>query len=223
MNSIINFLLNNQITLLIIYLLVILLITFIVLNIKHNYIGNFNEASFYRILKKLYKKYDYPYIKEIILPINKETNIYYDAIVFGDKFIYIIEIKNHQGKVKIDPIDDWYYINKNKKFPFINPFYDLDLKLHVLNRYLEINRFHIIPITVYSKNTLVEGSKGNNNLIKFSQITSFIKYFESKENVSKFSADFIEKKGNYILDINVKNRKARRRLIYDLKNSHIKR
>lgn len=223
MSGIIDFLINNQITLLFIYLILFFLVIFFGLKIKHHFIGNFNEASFYRYLKKIYKKYDYPYIKEIILPINKETNIYYDAIVFGDKFIYIIEIKNHQGKLRIDAIDDWYYINKNNKYPFINPFYDLDLKLHVLNRYLEINKYNIIPVTVYSSQTKIEGSKGRNNLIKFSQISAFIKHFESKENVSKFTPDYIEKKGNYLLGINIKNRKERKKLINDLKNSHIKR
>ena len=222
MDNIIDFFINNQITLLFVYFIIIVLVVLLIYKVKHHFFGTFNEAKFYRYLKRLYKEKDYPYIKEIILPINKETYLYYDAIVFGDKFIYLIEIKNHNGEVKIDPLDDWYYY-KNKVHPFINPFYDLDLKLHVLNRYLEINKYRLIPVTVYSPQTKIVGYKGKNNLIMFSQIAAFIEHFESNPNTKKFTPDFIEEKGNYILDINIKKKSIRKQVINDIKNNHIKR
>ena len=223
MDKLINFFTNNQLALLAIYLILVIIIIYLIFLIKHHFFRNFNEAKFYRYLKRLYKEKDYPYIKEIILAINKETYIYYDAIVFGDKFIYLIEIKNHNGELKIDPLDDWYFNNKNKLFAFINPFYDLDLKLHVLNKYLEINKYRLIPLVVYAPHTKIVGYKGKNNLIMFSQIAAFINHFEGNEKTKAFSPDFIENKGNYILDINIKNKRIRREVLNDLKNNHIKR
>lgn len=223
MDILVDFFLNNKIILLFVYIIAIGLLALIIYQIKRYFWGNFNDAKFFRYLKRIYKKYDYPYIKEIILPINKETYLYYDAIVFADKFIYLIELKNHKGTLVIDPLDDWYFHDKKNTYPFINPFYDLDLKLHVLNRYLDINKYRLIPVTIYSPQTNLVGHKGKNNLIMYSQINSFIKHFENNPHTKKFSADFIEEKGNYILDINVKKRSIRKKVINDLKNNHIKR
>ncbi|MDL2211838.1 NERD domain-containing protein [Erysipelotrichaceae bacterium OttesenSCG-928-M19] len=224
MKEIINFITSNYYIIIAIYLIVFVLLIILFYKFKHSYIGTFSEANIFRKLKKIYKKYDYPYIKEIILPINKESYAYYDAIVFGDKFIYLIEIKNHHGDILIDPLDDWVYVeSSNKQHPFINPFYELELKKHIINRFLEININRIIEIVVYNTKTKPQGSKGKNHLIAANQLNSIIKHYESRENIPKFSPDLIEDKGNYLLEINIKKKKIRRKVINDLRNQRTKR
>ncbi|MDF9867371.1 hypothetical protein OKW22_000941 [Bacilli bacterium PM5-3] len=224
MNKIVGIFLNNYYLLLAFYVLVALLVIFLIIIIKHNVVGIFHEASIFRRLKNLYKKYDYPYINEIILPINKESYAYYDAIVFGDKFVYLIEIKNHNGNLLIDPLDDWQYIKKNKQsFSFMNPFYELELKKHILNRFMEIDKNRYIEIVVYNNSTIINGKKGKNHLVAANQLNSLIRHYESMDNIQKFSPDFIEKKGNYILGINIKKRSIRKSVISDLKLQHSKR
>ena len=224
MNAIISFFSNNYYLLFIIYILGFLLLVYFVFKLRNHFVGNFHEANVIRKLKKIYHKYNYPYIKEIILPINQESYAYYDAIVFGDKFIYLLEIKNHAGTILIDPLDDWIFIDsKKKKFVFMNPFYELELKKHILNRFLEINKTRIIEIVVYNNATKLEGSKGKNHLISFNKLSSIIRYYEEKENVSKIPPNVIEKKGNYILEINVKKRKIRKEVINGLKDQRMKR
>lgn len=224
MDKVIDFFYKNYIFVLILYTIIILVLIFLILKFIKYYFGNFHEANIFRRLKKLYNKYDYPYIQQIILPINKETYAYYDAIVFGDKFIYLLEIKNHIGKVFIDPLDDWtYYDKKGQEHHFMNPFYELELKKHIINRFLEVDKNRIIEITVYNTKTKPQGNKGKNHLIAVNQISSLIQYYEKKENITKFSPDAIEDKGNNILEINVKKKSIRRKVINDLKNQRAKR
>ena len=206
-------------------LLIVLLIGLILLikMIIKIVIGNFNEANVFKRLKKIYKTNDYPYIKEIILPINKETYAYYDAIVFGNKFFYLIEIKNHKEQLFIDPLDDWYFVNKKKKIAFTNPFYELELKKHILNRFLEIDKNRLIEVVVYNTVAVPKGNKGKNHLIAVNQINALIKHYEQKDDLKSFGPDFIEKKGNYLLEIAINKKKIRKNVIEDLKSQRIKR
>lgn len=214
---------GNTFLLIIIYVLIIIIFIVLVLKIRKILKGNFGEANIFRRLKRIYNQYDYPYINQIILPINKESFAYYDSIVFGNKFIYILEIKNHSGNIKVDAIDDWIYLDKNKeKYTIVNPFYELELKKHILNRFLEIDRSRIIEVVVYNNNTKCIGNKKNHHLIAVNQIAALIKHYEKKD-VSRFTPDLIEKKGNYILDINIKNKKIRKKVINDLENQRTKR
>ena len=224
MDKIINFLYDNYFLIIIIYIIIIILLIYLILKFIKYYFGNFHEANVFRRLKNIYNKFDYPYIKQIILPINKETYAYYDAIVFGDKFIYLLEIKNHQGNILIDPLDDWtYHDKKGQEYHFMNSFYELELKKHIINRFLEVDKHRIIEVTIYNTKTKPQGNKGKNHLIAVNQINSLIQHYEKKENISKFSPDIIEQKGNYILEINIKQRSIRKKVINDLKNQRIKR
>lgn len=223
MDAILKFFTSNII---IIYFSIIFIILLFILTLKklyHYFYGNFNEANIFRRLRRLYKKYDYPFIKEIILPINKESYVYYDAIIFGDYYIYILEIKNHNNTLLIDSLDDWIVKDKKHSIKIMNPFYELELKKHILNKYIDINLYRIIEVTIYNNKTIIKGNKQNNILIKASQITSLIRHFESNTKYKKFSPNLIEEKGNYILDINVKKRKIRKKIISDLKNQRLKR
>lgn len=214
---------SNPIFYLFFYLVLIIIIIFIIRYIQNTFIGNFKEAKLFKYLKRLYKQEDYPYIKEIILPINSDTYVYYDAIVFGDKYIYIIEFKNHDGLLLIDPVDDFTFVNRNmKSYTFTNAFYETELKKHILNRFLEVNRERIVEIILVGPKTKIEGIKGNNYLIRLNQVNNFIKYHENKSDISKFNIDFIESKGNYLLSSNVKKRSIRKKIIDELKNSRSK-
>lgn len=222
-NNILEYFYTNTFFVIIFYLVTTILIIIIAFKLKHYFKGTFNEANVFKRLKRIYNKSDYPFIKEIILPINKESFAYYDAIVFGNRFIYLIEIKNHSGYLKIDPLDDWIYTDKNKnKHLIINPFYELELKKHILNRFLEVDRSRIVEVVVYNTNTECIGNKGNHHLIAVNQINALITHYESKK-ISVFSPELIEKKGNYILGINNKNLKIRKKVISDLKNQRSKR
>ncbi|MGL4382374.1 MAG: nuclease-related domain-containing protein, partial [Bacilli bacterium] len=122
MSALLDSILLNESLMIFIYVISILLILIIVIRFYLSKRGYFGEGNIYKILKKLYLKNDYPYIKQIILPINKQNYVYYDAIVFGDYFIYIIEVKNHNGRIIIDPLDDWIYVDsKETKYTINNP------------------------------------------------------------------------------------------------------
>lgn len=214
---------TNPIFYLVFYIVLIIIILLIIKLIFNKHIGKFKEAKLFKYLKKLYKQTDYPYIKEIILPINEDTYVYYDAIVFGDKYIYIIEFKNHDGLLMIDPVDDFTYIDSNlNKNTFTNAFYETEVKKFILNRFLEINKDRIIEVVVIGPKVKVQGEKGNNYLIKLSQVNNFIKKHENHSDIPKFDIDFIESKGNYLLSSNVKKKKIRRKIIDELKNNRYK-
>lgn len=214
---------NNSILLLLTYILIILLVIYVFYRLIHHFTGNFGEGNVYKRLKKIYSKYDYPFLKQIILPINEETYAYYDAIVFGDRFIYLIEIKNHKGKLIIDEINDWGYIDdKQDEHVFINAFYENDVKKHILNRFLNLNQYRIIELVVLNNRTSYFGEKGKNNLINAKQLRAFIEHFEAKENIGKINPQYIVKKGNELLAIDVKKRKMRKQVIDDLKDQRTK-
>lgn len=214
---------NNSILLLITYVLIVLVVIYVIYRIIHHFTGNFGEGNVHKRLKKVYGKYDFPYIKQIILPINEETYAYYDAIVFGDRFIYLIEIKNHKGKLIVDGINDWVYIDdKQNEHVFINAFYENDVKKHILNRFLNLNQYRIIEVVVLNNKTSYFGQKGKNNLINAKQLKAFIQHFESKENIGKIHPAYIVKKGNELLGLDVKKRSVRKRVINDLKNQRTK-
>jgi len=224
MDKLLEIILENYYLLVVGYLLLALLLIYIISKIIKYNIGTFHEANVFKRLKKIYKKYDYPYIKEIILPINKDSYAYYDAIVFGNKFFYLLEIKNHNGPILIDPLDDWQCLNNKKHaISFMNPFYELELKKHILNRFVEIDKNRFIEVVVYNNKTKPQGKKGKNHLISVAQISSLINHYENKQDIKGFSPDFIEKKGNYLLEINVKKRSVRKSVITDLKIQHTKR
>ncbi|MEG0283718.1 MAG: nuclease-related domain-containing protein [Erysipelotrichales bacterium] len=223
MDGIIDLLTNNNILLFIVYFILLLIVILIIYKIKKKYYANFGEAIVFRKLKQLYNKNDYPYIKNIILPINDEAYAYYDAIVFGNKYFYIIEIKNHKGYLKIDEVDDWVYSDNSEQHSFINPFYELEVKKHILNRYIEIDKARIIEITVYNKQTKPVGKKGHNHLINVSQLKSLINHYEKNPDISTIPPKVVEEKGNYLLDIDVKKRNIRKKVISDLKNQRVKR
>lgn len=222
--SFLDFIYGNTIITVIFYLIIFILVVIFLLYLYKVNFGNFNEASLFKRLKRLYKEKDYPYIKEIILPLNEQQQIYYDAIVFGDKFIYLIEMKNHVGTLHIDPLNDWYYQDgKNKKISFTNPFYELDVKKHVLNKFLKQNQARYVELVVYNLNTKIEGNKGlGNNLVSIKQLNSFIKYQEQHSDLAIMDPTNIEKMGNYLLSINIKKKKVRYKLINKLKNQRVK-
>lgn len=214
---------NNSILLLLTYILVVIIAVYTVYRIIHYFSGNFGEGNVHKRLKRIYNKYDYPFIKEIILPINEETYAYYDAIVFGDRFIYLIEIKNHKGKLIVDDINDWSYIDDHQKeHVFINAFYENDVKKHILNRFLNLNQHRIVELVVLNNKTSYFGQKGNNNLINAKQLKAFIQHFEAKDNIGKINPQYIVKKGNELLALNVKKRGVRKSVINDLKNQRTK-
>lgn len=223
MEKILSFI-NNPIFKLSIVLIIILFVLFWFIKYYRFYMGNFKEGNVFKSLKRLYRKKDYPFIRQIILPINAKSYAYYDAIVFGDKFVYNIEIKNHDGYLVVDPLDKWIYVNKSAKEKSIpNAFYELEVKSHILNRYLEINPSKIINVCIYNKNTKIKGDKGQYNLISVKQIHSFINHFESLENEGKFPISFIEGKGNFVVSHNVKKAIKRKGVINRLKDLRIKR
>lgn len=223
MESIISFISNPWFKLSILAIIGVFLFVWF-LRRYHFYYGNFGEGNVYKSLKKLYDKNDYPFIRQIILPVNAKSYAYYDAIVFGDKFIYNIEIKNHNGYLVVDPLDKWIFIDKNaKEITIPNAFYELEVKTHILNRYLEINPNKIINVCIYNKNTKIKGVKGRNQLINVKQIHSFINYFESIEDEPKIPISFIESKGNFVVSHNMKKLSKRRSVISRLKYLRIKR
>lgn len=205
------------------YIIIIVLVIYLFFLLKHIIVGNFGEGNVLLTLKKIHKKYDYPYIKHIILPINKGVYTYYDAIVFGDYYIYIIEIKNHDGLVQIDTLDDWVYVDKRMKEHIItNPFYENEIKRHILNRLLDLKEDRIVEIIVANNTTNIKGRKGNNIVIRKKDLANTIYKYEHNATVSKLSHNFIEKKGNFLLSADVKNKKIRKKVIHDLIDSHNK-
>ncbi|WP_423363744.1 nuclease-related domain-containing protein [Mycoplasma sp. P36-A1] len=221
--NMLDFLYNNTIVTYILYIIAIITIIILLFKLKKKFYGNFSETNLFRRLKIIYKEYDYPYIKEIILPMNKENYIYFDAIVLADKYIYIIEMKNHSSKLYADNLNEWYLINnKDKKITITNPYYELDVKKHVLNRYLNIDANRIIPIVVYNIDTHIISKDNPINLISIKQLKSFITKFESSSNYPKFKGEFIEKVGNELLSYNVKNPKIRYKVINKLLNQRTK-
>lgn len=215
-----NFINTNYYIVFFFLLLIIVLLLLLGRRVYHYFHGNFGEGNIFRRLKKLYEKYDYPYIKQIILNYNKKSYAYYDAIVFGNYYVYILEIKNHHTTLKIDPIDYWQFKEGNEIINIINPFYELEIKKHILRRYLEIDAHRIIDVVIINDKTTINGPKGNNHLIKPSQITALIRHYETNPKVSKMPPKFIEKIGNNILRLNKK--KKRRQIINNIKNQRVK-
>ncbi|MDR1781843.1 MAG: NERD domain-containing protein [Bacilli bacterium] len=204
-----------------IFMIIVLILVLLLLRKIYLYFhGNFGEGNIYKRLRRLYNEYDYPFIKQIILSYNNKSYAYYDAIVFGDYYIYVFDIKNHHTTLKIDPIDYWQFQEKDEIITIINPFYELEIKKHILRRYLEVDAYRIIDVVIINDKTKVVGQKGNHHLIKPSQITSLIRHYEQEATVSKMNPKFIEKIGNNILTINQK--KNRRKIINNIKNQRVK-
>lgn len=205
------------------YLLIIIILAILIVIVKNYYYGNFGEGNIFKTLNKIYHKYDYPYIKQIILPINKGVYTYYDAIVFGDYYIYIIEVKNHDGLLMVDTLSDWTFIDKKtKEHTLSNPFYDNEVKKHILNRLLDLKDNRIIEIIVANNGVNLKGRKGDNIIVRRKDLAKIIRQFENRPSVSKMPPAFIEKKGNFLLSANIKNRKIRKKVINDLIDSHSK-
>lgn len=224
MTEFISKLFENTLVVTLLYGTMILIIIILYFFLKKKYIGTFHEANIFRRLKRLYMKSDYPFIREIILPFNKENYAYYDAIVFGDRFIYVLEIKNQPGILKIAPVNDWLYVdNTNKEHPFLNAFYELNVRKLILNRFLDVHSSRIIEVVIYNNKTTVVGDKGSNHLINYRQIVPLIKQYEKRKEFDIIDPRLIEKMGNGILDYNIRNRKIRNTVINDLKSQRCKR
>ncbi|MDR3214883.1 MAG: NERD domain-containing protein [Bacilli bacterium] len=216
-----NFIDNHYYLVFIFFLIIFFIILFIIKKIYRYHHGLFGEGNIYKRLRKLYSNYDYPYLKHIILNYNKKSYAFYDAIVFGDYYIYILEIKNHHHTLKIDPIDYWSFMEHHHEITIMNPFYELEIKKHILRRYLEVEQARIIEITIINDKTKTVGNHGPNHLIKSTQLQSLIKHYENNPALSKMNAHYIEKIGNNLLDVNQKKKKHQ--VINNIKNQRTKR
>jgi len=198
----------------------------IVLLSRHFYLkkkGIFGQATLYTRLRKLYDEKDYPWIKEIILPLNDQQYLFYDAIVFGDKHIYLIEMKNQKGEIVSDLLDDWYFIDgKMNQIIIPNAYYDLEVKTHILNKLLRQHLNRYINVIVCNEETTIKPPYDKNRIINVKQIESFIKFHEQKSNLKTISIKNIENMGNFILSKNVSNWFIRRKEINKVKNQRIK-
>jgi len=206
------------------YVVVFLLLVLIIYKIYLKRNGHFGQTNLYRRLKKLYKEKDYPWIKEIILPINDQQYLFYDAIVFGDKHIYLIEMKNQHALIHTDKIDDWSFQDKKNKAILIpNAFYDLDLKTHILNKLLQINTRVYIPVIVYNNHTQIKKPFNKNRIISVKQVSAFINHHEQASKLPKMSVSKIEELGKEVLDENITNYFIRRKVLGMIKNQRLKR
>ena len=104
----------------------------------HNYVNLFVVAitGKKRVERKLYKgckENDFLIITDLYVPIEENKMKHIDAIIFGNKYIYIVSIVKNAGEVKVSLTDQkWRIIYNNELSLINNPFVYNEKVMHKL-------------------------------------------------------------------------------------------
>lgn len=104
----------------------------------HNYVNLFVVAitGKKRVERKLYKgckENDFLIITDLYVPVEESKMKHLDAIIFGNKYIYIVSIVKNAGEVKVSLTDQKWRIVYNNELSLINnPFVYNEKVMHKL-------------------------------------------------------------------------------------------
>ena len=104
----------------------------------HNYVNLFVVAitGKKRVERKLYKgckENDFLIITDLYVPVEESKMKHLDAIIFGNKYIYIVSIVKNSGEVKVSLTDQKWRIVYNNELSLINnPFVYNEKVMHKL-------------------------------------------------------------------------------------------
>ena len=104
----------------------------------HNYVNLFVVAitGKKRVERKLYKgckENDFLIITDLYVPVEESKMKHLDAIIFGNKYIYIVSIVKNAGEVKVSLTDQKWRIVYNNDLSLINnPFVYNEKVMHKL-------------------------------------------------------------------------------------------
>ncbi len=161
-----------------IYLIIFISIVYYL--ISNRLRGYFGEIKTSNILNKLPKK-DYKILNDLMLYSDNKTH-QIDHLVVSKHGIFVIEMKNYQGKVVGNEFkDNWKQYIGSKTNSFYSPVKQNYGHLRCISDVLDMNMNNLIPIIVFPSDTIIETecpyAVTQDNLIKY------IKTFKEKKDI----------------------------------------
>lgn len=172
----------------------------------------FRYRYYHRIYKYVDKK-DYRLINNFVFKVDDVTNVHFDHVVFGNKYIYLITDKYWSmgiyGKIQ-DP--SWLLFKNEKTRIYVdNPLEKNELRTKKISLVTGIDRSLFVALVVINNECLIGDDtklKYNNLLIKEKKLIKVIEEFENseienindeqlQETVYKFDKLNLNKKRNF--------------------------
>lgn len=189
----------------IIALLLILSIFYIGKNWFINlYIGLTKNARIKWKLAKLIKNYDYLYMNNLCIRLDAGKYMNIDHVVFGDKYIYVLETKFWLGYILGKDEDEKWLLNDGDKTKYVeNPLRYNQLRIKVLSSILNIsedNFINVICIADCGKIKEVSVKKALNVVLGEKDLLEYIKSNEKNAPVNVYKTEEIEKLAAILFD-----------------------
>lgn len=153
---------------------------------------SYREKNYHKIYgKKIYKialNEDYYLINDLNLKISSKENIKIDHLLFGNKFVYVIDDMFLLGELKAKETDrSWIYkpLSKRAKSRYIdNQILEGRQRLKTLGKVLPLNESYLIHICVVNNDLVINDFKQEIEQSKISKIKnlhSLISEYENKD------------------------------------------
>ena len=172
------------------------------------------QKRYYSVINKLVIEKDYLLINNFII---KNLDLKIDHIVFGNKYIYLIQDSYFEGAVegKIKDNKFIYYPFKNRDVLTVpNPYIKLKEDFENIVRLIGINRNYFKLITLINDDVLIDIEKNkinNYEIVSKSNLISTIESIENAAKVKDFNQDELVRAAKDISRINErKNRSGRK-------------
>ena len=153
----------------------------------HFFIATFTDKK--RIQRNLYKACklnDYLIINDIYLPVNKDTFMKMDTIIFGNKYVYIVKEMECIGELKTSLKDNsWRLIYKSKLTLIDNPFIENKKVIENLVRVVNNLEFNDLKsIVIIPENCLFNAIEENssNYIVSENEVIKTIQKIENNSN-----------------------------------------
>ena len=202
-----NILETIQNNLLAVIVIIIAFIFYLFGNRLRGYLGELKTSN---VLNKLPKR-DYIILNDLLLFSDNKTH-QIDHVVLSTYGIFVIEMKNYQGKVVGSEFkDNWTQYIGSKENTFYNPVKQNYGHIRCLSDVLDLDMDKFIPVVVFSNETDIKTEV--EYVINLKDTVRYIKHFKKDKHID------VDKVKEKLLSLNITDRKTRMNHASNLKRN----